>query len=514
MIQEVQIKKLLMRSSKLPTIPAVARQLLSISEWETADLNQVAEIISADISLVSRILRIVNSPFYGFPHKISTISQALVVLGVRATRSLTLSFSLLQMSSAGGGGKFNYAGFWTRSLNTAVAAREFAQAAGLRDMEEAFVSGLLQDIGVLVIGHCAPREYALISRESPDQLAPPLAVERRHLGTDHVELAKHLFEEWKLPHSLLIPVLYHHEPQGLTSTDPQTMLSINIQYFAGRMGEWLYATHKNGNSFDGLSELALEYFGISQLEFEALMRRIDCRVSEMSELFEVNDTRPTTYANLLEQANQELGRIVHEQERLLRDLEAAKLEAKKLAEQLREANLKLVSESRKDGLTDLANRRHCEEFLDKELKRSLRYGHPISVLFIDIDNFKSINDRWGHLAGDANIKQFAGILKESVRANDLVARYGGEEFLVILVESSSSEAVVAAERIRQAVEQTPFFREDSAVPLFLTASIGIASWMPGDEQIDMRALLGKADEAMYQAKRAGKNCVSVLDANS
>ena len=508
MIEGLNVKKIMTESSHLPTMPAVAKELLSISEWENVDLDKVATIISRDVSLSSKILSVVNSPYYGFPRQISTISQALVVLGLRATRSLTLSFSLLKMSPRQRTSQFDYAGFWTRSLNTAVAARELALFTGHGNEEEAFLAGLLQDIGVMVIARSAPEEYGPVLENSRDRLAPPIEMEKATLGVSHVEVAKHLFDKWNLPPSLCTPVLYHHAPEAAEKADEHTMLSIRIQSFAGHVGEWLYSFDSDNASLKELRDLASEFFDISPRELEALMYRVDSRIEEMSDLFDLSASRPNTYANLLEEANLTLSDIVSEQEHLLRELETAKMEAQKLTEQLRIANSRLLDETRRDVLTDLANRRWFEEFFQSELERSRRYEHPLALLFIDVDEFKLINDEYGHLEGDFALKQVATILQGQVRASDIVARYGGEEFVVVLIETDDFNARLIAERIRRSIEETAIPLCDGKNPVTLTVSIGIAAWNPPDKSASIDVCMEKADRAMYKAKRAGKNCVS------
>lgn len=509
-MKKLDINKILTESSHLPTMPAVAKQLLSISEWDDVDLGVVAEIISKDISLSSKILRIVNSPFYGFASEISTISQALVILGLRATRSLTLSFSLLRSFPRDGAGEFDYPGFWTRSLNTAVAARELAVVAGLQTVEEAFLAGLLQDIGVMLIARCAPKRYDFIVSEAEDKLAPSIELERKYLGTDHVEVNKLLFDEWGLPASLCIPILYHHEPAKAASSNDQTdqtALAVRIQHFAGLVGQWLYVSSGEDMLLENLKKLASEYFGLTPKQLEAIMYKVDSVVEQMLEFFDLTTPRPNSYANLLEKANLTLGEIVSEQEHLLRELEAARAEAQKLSEQLRLANNKLLDEARSDALTGLPNRRQFEEFLQKEIERTARYNHPIALLFIDIDDFKSLNDRYGHLEGDSVLKQLAEILRQNVRRSDMMARWGGEEFIAALVETDGAGAQKVAERIRRSIENARIHLDNGVMSLNLTASVGVAVCESPGKLITVNTLIRKADQAMYEAKHLGKNRV-------
>src|SRR5437868_4032004 len=157
-----------------------------------------------------------------------------------------------------------------------------------------------------------------------------------------------------------------------------------------------------------------------------------------------------------------------------------------------------------DGLTQIHNQRYLIEFLDRELARSARHHRPLALIMFDIDWFKTINDELGHLGGDFTLRELAGVVKQTVRREDLFARYGGEEFALVLVETGLDGAADVAERIRSSVESHPFRFEDK--PFALTVSLGVA-FTDGDAALTAAGLLRQADDKLYQAKRAGRNRV-------
>lgn len=158
-----------------------------------------------------------------------------------------------------------------------------------------------------------------------------------------------------------------------------------------------------------------------------------------------------------------------------------------------------------DQLTGLANRRYLERRLEEEMERARRYGTSLSVIMLDIDHFKRINDTFGHLAGDAVLREVAQILRNGVRRTDVVARYGGEEFCIVSPDCRLPEAVALAERLRGKVEGHPFRVPGLDQPLKVTVSAGVAEF-PGDAR-SKPELLDCADSALYEAKRRGRNCV-------
>ena len=157
-----------------------------------------------------------------------------------------------------------------------------------------------------------------------------------------------------------------------------------------------------------------------------------------------------------------------------------------------------------DPLTGLYNRRELERQFKEELARARRYGRPLSLLWLDLDHFKTINDDYGHLAGDEVLRELSRLLQTHVRAVDYAARYGGEELLIVLPELDQSGALEMAERLRGLVESTRI-RVSSGEQLGVTVSIGVASYPLDGETADQ--LFSKADEAMYQAKQSGRNRV-------
>lgn len=162
-----------------------------------------------------------------------------------------------------------------------------------------------------------------------------------------------------------------------------------------------------------------------------------------------------------------------------------------------------------DGLTGLFNHAYFKRFFELEIKRSLRQKHPISLLLLDLDNFKQVNDRLGHLTGDRVLVEVAKAIKNTVREVDFAARYGGEEFAVILPYADMETARDVAERIRQAIYTNTGLHGSKTRIQPISASIGIALFP--DDGLDIEVLIRKADEMMYLAKQCGKNqvCVSI-----
>jgi diguanylate cyclase (GGDEF)-like protein len=170
--------------------------------------------------------------------------------------------------------------------------------------------------------------------------------------------------------------------------------------------------------------------------------------------------------------------------------------------ELESTNARLKETSFKDEVTGLYNRRFFSLRLEEELSRYRRFNHPVSVVLLDLDSFKAINDEFGHMVGDDTLREVSQILMKHSRGINVVSRYGGDEFAVLLVETSKAGARLYADRIREVVAKYPF-----AHGKVITASFGVAS-LPDDEAGTAEDLFRAADEALYAAKRAGKNQVA------
>lgn len=182
------------------------------------------------------------------------------------------------------------------------------------------------------------------------------------------------------------------------------------------------------------------------------------------------------------------------------------LKIKHLQDDLKHSNELLLELSNTDHLTKLFNRRYLMDALDKEVQRTIRKGGHLSLLILDIDHFKLVNDSYGHLQGDAVLQRVATHLSKELRNYDVAARYGGEEFVAVLPDATLNEAAFVAERIRASIQDIKF--EGELSPLSLTASLGVATF-PSQGCNTVDEFIKLADDALYRAKSNGRNRVEL-----
>jgi diguanylate cyclase (GGDEF)-like protein len=204
-------------------------------------------------------------------------------------------------------------------------------------------------------------------------------------------------------------------------------------------------------------------------------------------------------------------RIAEESEARYAELEQRMLSVQRENLDLVVRNRTLSEVSSRDVLTGLYNRWYVIEKIDSEINRAIRHGSPMSLLMLDIDHFKRINDTWGHAAGDEVLRGVGQMLRDSCRVYDVPGRYGGEEFCIVLPETHMGNTTVVAERIRKRFESTELKCNGEAV--VVTASIGIAGMDESapSEILSPAALIDRADRALYSAKSRGRNRIETWD---
>ncbi|MET0288871.1 MAG: GGDEF domain-containing protein [Pseudoxanthomonas sp.] len=473
----------------LPSPPGVALRILQLAQDPDAIMATASNLIGMDAALSARMLRIANSPLYASRRRIENLSQALTILGLNATLTLALGFTLArEMSRPGTTSPRDR--IWKRSVVAALAARLLGERVGLRQLEELMLAGLLQDIGVLALGQLYPEEYLPLLEQTQDNMAL-LQSERDVFGTDHAEIGMKLARYWNLPDMLCDAI-------GLSESDvslPEFQTCIRLSGLIADI--WLTSDTAlaHGKALGAcVSQLAMD-----PAQVNSAIEDVRTMLPDVCEIFDVHIPSPSRIQSILEEAK-ELTQL-----RTLRDVQEA-ARAREDADVFEGHARRLAEEVRRDPLTGIFNRAQLESVLDKEFDAAQRHGWPLSVAFIDLDDFKQVNDRWGHLVGDEVLRNFAQALQVYLRGSDIVARYGGEEFMIVLPGIDAVTASTVVRRILGDIARLPMTIIEQQ-PLHITFSAGLATQGGGLPFPTIEAMLTSADQALYMAKRDGRNRV-------
>ena len=488
---------------KLPSLPAVAMRILDAVKKEDTSFQELSKIISTDPALVAKTLKIVNSSLFARQKKIDSLEKAVGLLGFTNLKNIALSYVIAKEFRGQGEAEFDFNAFWKRSVTASIAADLTKNVINYQN-PDVFVTSLLQNIGILIMYICKPEKYLQVLDERLTTSLPSQVIEKHIFGFDHQEIGSEVLKKWGFPENIYLPIKYHHDTKNACA---EYEIQIEILQVSDAISRW-YHQSRNIRELEFVNDILGNKHGIPKKEIENLIDRVAENSTEMLSSFEIRSNEILPYSQILRETNEELEKLNLSYAQLLISYKEEKERAEFLAKQLKEKNEKLREISQRDGLTNLLNHKHFHETFDKEFNRAKRYRRPLSLIMLDIDLFKKINDTYGHRVGDIVLKELSNKITAKVRQNDLVARYGGEEFAIILPETDLTGSKLVSERIRSTVEQSEIVTESHKINI--TVSLGLAAYDPYRQgEMSKENLLDTADAAMYISKKNGRNRVTI-----
>lgn len=505
MPSKLDILQTVLESKSLPVLPAVASKLISITSKPETTMSDIADLISKDVALSTKILKLANSAFYSFPSQISTIHQAVSVIGINAVRNLVLSFSFLTVKPAKND-SFDYTKFWEKSLSAAVSAKLIMGNIIDEDPEEFFISGLIQNIGELIIARTFPDKYEEIQAELQKTDREISEVEEEILGANHTYIGYKTLEHWNFPSVLTIPIQYHHEPEACPDDDPKLKQATMAVFLSGILANILFS--KNPTKYHDLFlEKSKELLGLEEKAIDKILEIVHSEITVIASYFGLKIKDAKSVEDVLLEANAALSTLNLNYDQMNQELIAAKVTLQKMTKELAEKNKNLEKLANIDGLTEVYNHRYFQNFLDAEINRAVRSEKPLSIILADIDNFKRFNDNYGHQVGDQILKAFCRTTQSNIRKYDLIARYGGEEFVFVLPGTTIDDAKKIAEKLRRSIAESTFTIDHEKYSV--TVSFGVSSTNPATMEISKNEFIEQADKALYESKKNGRNRVTV-----
>ncbi|HHH31336.1 MAG TPA: GGDEF domain-containing protein [Polyangiaceae bacterium] len=466
-----------------------ALEIVRAGVREDVTIEELVTLASGDPAFALKMLEAVNSAAFGLRNKVNDLTRAGAMLGVRGLRNLALGMATIDMTPLGPEGDL----LLGCCLRRAMAARAIAERADASvSPDDAFTVGLFLEFGLLA--HAA--EDVAVAVEAARMPAEVRPIQERAAGlSPHPERGARVAASWRLDESVQRAIASHHQERC-----PEQDLA-KVAWAAERLAG-IYEGGEPKRTAERC-HAALARLGIVGEPAQELIEQLPGQVRETAAAFKRQVEQPDHDA-LMEDVNQQLLALNQSLYASLRRVEQLLADKARLAADLATANEELQRLATQDPLTGLSNRRAFQLAMGRDLARASRSRKPISVVIMDIDHFKRVNDTYGHGGGDAVLKAVSAVLSASVRQGDVVARWGGEEFALILPETPSKGARILADRLRAALAETVVNYEGTEIRV--SASFGVAS----AEVIvpDMAdKLLSAADEALYRAKEAGRNRV-------
>jgi two-component system, cell cycle response regulator len=475
----------------LPTLPTVAVQVLELTSQPSVSVEDIASTIQNDQGLAARVLKTVNSSFYGVRRPCSTINQAVVMLGLGAVKSLALSFSLVNALNNRANSEFDYLSYWRRGLYTAVAAKCIARDAVLAMEEEAFLGGLLQDVGIIGMFHGLERQYLTVLLKTGGDHRSLVKHELAELELQHPDVGAMMCERWKLPQELIVPVRFHERPTAA----PDEYASLVRAVALGNTVHDILTDADPKDAYSRFTELGRQWFDFDDETCTSLIRRISEGAKQVSSLFRLDVGASGDVEDILARA--------HRQREALSTSEGPK----EAAHGARLGEL-LTDSDEFDALTGALTRRAALTKGAATFTAASSAGKSLSVVIVSIDAFSSVLARAGSGAADAVLAESAHHLFEAVEsAGGIVARWDNSSFCLLLPGFDRPESSRTAAEVRQTFETcSPRWRIPGWTGA-VTVSIGSATRDAANSGFSKIEQLLTAATKAVQAATAKGNCV-------
>lgn len=490
----------LFTKAKMPSSPALAAQILTLIKDSKSNASDFGAVIRTDPGLVARLLKTANSAQFAQREPVTTCERAIMVLGMNRVKTISLGFQLVGHLDRLGGAPFDMKRFWQHSLLRACLARAIAQNVVPDHEEEAFLAGLLLDCGILLLVQTLGCGYASLY---PSNLSPAAfyAVERETFPHTHVDAISVMASEWNLPKIIAVPLERHHERTPLGEEASEVDRLAAVSHFVGSL---CFAGDRSmDREAESLREFGETVLGLDESVWSHVRDRAGVEYGQVSTLYGEVLPEDIDVADLLLEANDQLARVATDADRRVINIEAERnsiqQEQSRLANALREYRERAAM----DPLTNVLNRGGLTDAARKAIGRNRDEGVSVGVFFIDLDNFKKLNDVYGHKVGDTVLKATAAVLDREIGPSGIVGRYGGEEFVALIQGLSADANRELAEHVVQQVRSI----DTNAVGCSgnISCSLG-AIWYDRVPVNSADELFAAADELMYKAKRGGKDC--------
>jgi len=489
-----QILAELRNGNSLPSLPAIAVRLIELTQDPNVSLSDLSEMIKNDQALSVKLLRTVNSSYFGLRQRCGSIERALAMLGLNAVRNLALGFSLVDSVGDGSNENFDYVAYWRRGLLTAMSAQSIADSKKLACRDQAFLGGLLQDVGMVVLHRALGTRYEALLNKSTGVHASLLALEINNLETHHADVGAMLTESWKLPSELTLCVRYHERPTAA----PQEVADLVRCVALGNLVHDVLVDPDPTDALRSLYTKAKAWMSLTSLDVDDILVAVGESAEDVSEYFslEIGSFR-----------SPEL--IVAEAERQMMGLSRT---GKHESYAERGLESELTPPVERDGLTGAIGSHGFLSALRAACPDACAGNTVLTVAQFVLDKTDELISMHGPESLDeAVVGAVAQLRIEFEPMGGIVCRLAPTIFGVVLPGTAREPAARAAERFR---EQLPLSLADwldgegaVAHPLRVSAGVASIDEVSRDQITNASELMTAATEAIKAARASGGNAV-------
>jgi diguanylate cyclase (GGDEF)-like protein len=500
---EQQLRAKVEALNYLPTTAAVALKFVEMGKDAEADPAEYTKVISSDSSLSSKLLSLSNSSWFGVRNKVTKIQVAVNLLGLGTVRTLAISYCVTGLHHQLRLSAQESRLFWAASLCKAVAAKQFAAYRDPRLAEEAFAAGLFQDFALPVMFSAGKDQVLAILQDATLDTKARLQKERAAFHLDHAEVGRSIAQKLELPDLFVDAIAFHHNAASLGELLGKPIIA-DATYAASLFPHlpdiW--------NRQDALELQALLGSQKAPIDANQFLDSVQQEFNQLYAYFEQGDPPEGKLADLLIRATAEAAdtttRLVNTVQTLMQQAASAGSQVHQLLKQ----HNQLEEAASRDALTNALNRQGFSQHANDLLAQATRYGMNFAVAYLDVDQFKKLNDSFGHATGDVALQAVVASAKHTMRQTDVIGRLGGDEFALLLSDCSEHDAVSIVQRLLDHVASQQVTQEEGQSAK-VTLSAGLVWVKPSKQPLALDKLLSAADLLMYQAKRAGGNRVQL-----
>lgn len=479
----------------LPSLPGTAVRVIELTGREDVSMKELAETIELDQALAAKVLRTVNSSFYGLRQRCATIERALVMLGLSPVKSLALGFSIVDSLSEDQ--SIDHPAYWERALQTAVLAKAFSDAAGLETGSEAFLGGLLQDVGMMAMNQALGSEYRDVVDQTEGDHRKLVRFELNALELQHPDVGAMLAASWKLPDELVMPIKFHERPTAAPPAHPEIVRAVGL----GGIGYDALNDEEPQAAMRKLYQRGKEWLKLEPTDIDEVLQNCGEQIREMARLFSLpaGDARSADQviaearAQLEDQANEGGDDGVYLG---LEEIDGVTITT--------------------DPATGLLDRESFDAGLQAMFGAAEGNSEPVTVIAIAGEGIDPIASTLGQASADKVLRNAATVLRKHFDPfGAIVGRISPSLFAVAVRGASHPQIERVCELARVEVQTSSRGWIDTGIERTLAddiggigLSIGVSTVYCGDdENIDPTRVLGMAVRFVQAARSAGGNCV-------
>jgi diguanylate cyclase (GGDEF)-like protein len=503
----------LINQSDVPCLTDVAKKLITFNVEKDSNIPYFIQVIESDPILSSRILRTANSTYRGIQHKVTTLEQAISDLRIKYVRSIAISFELVLSLSNSSSVDFNSHCFWQQNIYRSVLAHQLAKRYCPQRREEAFLIALLLDCGIPSLTQIYGEQYTYLWQECSYSPTAKHQMEQKLFEFDHTAAGAALVKHWQLPELLARFIQDHHVyPSAQTSADGLAELS-QIAYFVGNLplGDFDQITEDD----EKLLDFIYKVFQFEKADFLEILESTWREYHHIANLFSSFLPSQNDITKLLIQSKAILNRYSQRECKRF-DCQA---EIRKLKEQEQKPPESIPQRSPEvslDEQTGLVGKELLMRYLEHACQKVRNGRASLTVLYLDLDDFKVINERYGNAGGNQVLEEVADTLDSLIQDKGCIARYGEDQFVIASLDLVDRCALQLAKNVVENIRQLEIIIQSAKGrdKVQITASMGMVFCEKSAPVSNATRLLEHADQQLYEVKNKRKDGFSYIVLNA